>query len=979
MTRLQLNLLGWPAAKVTLETGDVVPQFTSNKVQAILFYLAVTGQPCARDTLIGLLWPETSQKKARVSLRSALYNLQRQLPGVLDVTRKSVTVASECQVELDTAVFSQGVTSDDAERVRQALTLYQGDFLEGFHIDDAPAFDYWRVVERERLRHLALTGLERLADYDESRGKTAVALKSLRRILALEPWRETIHCRIMLLLARDGDYNGAIRQYQQCRAMLDQELGVPPMPETEALYRRIFTLRQRPPKLKLPAPPPTLIGREPELAALTGMLADPACRLIAITGMGGIGKTSLALALAGRQARHFLDGVYFVSLAELDDEALLDTAVADALDLAFPPGAPPRDFLCEHFQDKELLLILDSAEHLQTAVETFIQTLLAAAPELKIIVTSRQKPRLRAASVLALTGLALPDTAVTAVEETPAITLFAQHAARLRRDFSLAAVWPQVVELCHLLAGSPLGIELAAAQLDVTNCVELAARLRATMGELAVDYQDMPPRHRSLRALFQHSWRLLSADEQEALAKLAVFRGGFTPEAAAAATQVDRGILAALVRKSLLHEQDGRFTIHALIRRFAQEHLPADTTIYAQHARYFSQQLHEADLEALSVEMDNIRAMWQYAVTRPDEAVLGETAHRLARFYAVTNQFATGRILFAQAVGHLAETDISRTAPAAWGEILGRYAMFLLNTGRLPEARDAAERSVAVLRGVEDVAALAFSLNLLGVLHIQSGSFATAVTLLAECADNYRRAGETAHLLKPLINLGSVYMRLGQYEPALAYLDKALPLAERLHDRRGMTHILNNRGVIYFIQGDLEAAYEQFAACLPLTEEMDYRPVRMTALENLAEISCKRGDWAQAIRYAEDSLAIAAEIEAGVPAIRAVKVYALALHALGERERAWAELRRAVQTGYAAETLPALLDVLLGVGTLLLAEGDTPAAVALLQFIGGHPATEQQHVIEARELLAKAGAAADEGAGERPLAEVVTAVLRQMP
>ena len=253
MIRLQLKLLGWPAVKIGQDETAVEPvetavtQFASNKVQAILFYLVVTGQPCARDTLVGLLWPETSEKKARVSLRSALYNLQQQLPGVFAVTRKSVAIAPDCQIELDTAVFSAGVTAVEMEDVRPALALYYGDFLEGFHIDDAPEFDYWRVVERERLRQLALTGLLRLADYDETRGETAVAIESLRRLLVLEPWREAIHRRIMLLLARAGDYNSAIKQYQECCAVLEKELDVPPMPETETLYQHILELRQRPP------------------------------------------------------------------------------------------------------------------------------------------------------------------------------------------------------------------------------------------------------------------------------------------------------------------------------------------------------------------------------------------------------------------------------------------------------------------------------------------------------------------------------------------------------------------------------------------------------------------------------------------------------------------------------------------------------------------------------------------------------------
>ena len=333
--------------------------------------------------------------------------------------------------------------------------------------------------------------------------------------------------------------------------------------------------------------------------------------------------------------------------------------------------------------------------------------------------------------------------------------------------------------------------------------------------------------------------------------------------------QIDPAVLHTLVRKSLLHKQNGRFTLHVLIRQFAQEHLPADTGIYIQHGRYFSQQLRDAEPEALLVELDNIRAMWQTAVQNIE--ILADAAHNLARFYAVTNQFTEG---------------------CQW-----------------------AERSVSVLRETDDEAALAFSLNLLGILHIQGGDYDTAVTLLTECADLYRRAAAPSHLLKPLINSGSVHMRLGHYDAAVTHLNEALPLAEQLGDLRGMAHIFNNLGAIYLILGDLEAAYEQFAACLPLTEETAYQPVRLVALQNLAEVSYKQGNWAQAIHHSEASLAV----------------------------------------GYGAQALPALLDVLTGVGELLLVEGETAVALDLLQFIRAHPATEQQYVAEAEALLAQAG------------------------
>ncbi len=292
MIQLQLDVLGWPLVSIVQDgVQTAVSQFASNKVKAILIYVAVTGETCSRDTLLGLLWPDAPEKKARTSLRSALYNLQKQLPNALAVSRKSVAIASDCALMLDSANFNNGAMADDVNMVRQAMGLYKDDFLAGFNIDDAPGFEYWCVVEQERLRHLAVTGLERLAVHDETHGDTTAAIRSLRRLLALEAWRESTHRHIMLLLARAGEYNGAIKQYQHCRSVLDEELGVPPMPETEALYQRIIALRQQPSTAQLPASPPTLIRRERELVALTKLLAADDCRLIAVTGMGEMGNT----------------------------------------------------------------------------------------------------------------------------------------------------------------------------------------------------------------------------------------------------------------------------------------------------------------------------------------------------------------------------------------------------------------------------------------------------------------------------------------------------------------------------------------------------------------------------------------------------------------------------------------------------------------------------------------------------------------
>ena len=981
-TLLKLQFLG----QVRITNEDEPPiDLASEKMIALLAYLAVTEESFSRPQLEALLWGDSPPEKAQTSLRTAVYNINKRIEGLLNTTRKTVTFAPQRPFSIDTQQFQALIKNGDIDSLTTAVSLYRGDFLAGLNIADAPEFESWLLRQRERLRLDVLTTLETLVEQHINAGNYPDAIQACRQLLTIEAWRESVHRQLMLLLARNGAYNAAIKQYNQCCQMLEDELGVPPMPETEALYQRIVALRQRPPKLHLPTTANNLIGREAELAALTNHLAEPTCRLLAIIGMGGIGKTSLAMTLASQQARHFLDGVYFVSLAGLQSDALIDTAVAEALAIHFPPGVDPRTHLCAQLKAKEQLLIIDNAEHLLTAVTTFVQDLLHAAPDLKIVITSREMPRLQSAQAFPLTGLTLPDENKTAVNQSPATTLFAQQAKRIQPNFSLTTAWTDVVALCELVQGSPLGIELAAAQLDSITCADLRQQLQATVASLAVDFQDMPQRHRSLRALFQHSWQLLSSEEQDALAKLAVFRSEFTPEAAYRITETNQAVLRSLTAKSLLQAQNGRFVMHTLIRQFAQEQLSSQTAVYEQHAHYFSQQLQgiaqnslEGHVDTLLAELDDIRAMWQFAIEHHASSILDTATHGLARLYAVTNQFVEGVLLFSQAVETLTDTAVPQEAPIMWGELLGRYAMFLFRTGQLTEARDMTERSVTILRQTDDESALAFSLNLLGILHLQSGSFTTAVPLLTECADLYRHSKNPEALLKPLINLGSVHMRLGNHDTAIAHLNEALPLAKQFGDKRGMTHILNNLGANHLILGDLVTARRHFTACLPLTEETAYHPVRLVVLQNLAEVCYKQEEWTESVAYCQASIAIAQEIGDNLQLIRTQKIHALALHALGEREQARQILCQSVQAGYEIEALAALMDVLTGVGVLLLAEGKTAVALELLQYLAVHPATEEQYVQEAKRLLAAHDITLTSNLEKqmikRPLVEIITQV-----
>ena len=334
MAELQLSLLGGVQIKLD---GEPVSGFVSSKVQALLCYLVVTERSHTRAALAGIFWGSVPPSDARTSLRKALSNLRKLVGDHLHITRKTAALAPDahCQVDVArfTALLEQFRQGDGGfSLLRDAAACYQGDFLEGFFVDDAPAFMEWAVAERERLRQQALHALQQVADHYVRQGAYGDAIRYTGRLLALAPWREAAYRQMMRLLAYNRQYGEALAQYQTCRANLQRELGVDPMPETVALYERIQAARtRRPPQAPVSA---ALIGRSRELADLDSLLHNPDCRLITIVGPGGIGKTRLAWETAVRHHASYLEGVAMVPLAAVATADLLAPAIANALDLA---------------------------------------------------------------------------------------------------------------------------------------------------------------------------------------------------------------------------------------------------------------------------------------------------------------------------------------------------------------------------------------------------------------------------------------------------------------------------------------------------------------------------------------------------------------------------------------------------------------------------------------------------------------------
>jgi DNA-binding SARP family transcriptional activator/predicted ATPase len=600
MPRLSLSLLG--PFKATLD-GSPVTGFESDKVRALLAYLAAEAdRPHRRETLAGLLWPERTDRAASANLRNALANLRRAIgdrgasagagPPLLLITRETIQFNREGDQVVDVATFrallqagrEREPTDDELE---QAIALYRGCFLEGLTVRGSPAFDDWSLIVRERCQREMLAALQRLSERYEARGEYGRACDYAWRQVELEPWQEKAHRRLMRLLALDGQRGAALAQYKVCRRQLAEELGVEPARETTLLYERIRDGVETPapvstPRHNLPSQLVPLVGREGEVREITARLRDPSCRLLTLVGAGGSGKTRLALEAAARQADDYAQGVFFVPLAPLRSAEGLAPTVAQALGFAFHAGSDPRQQLLDYLRHRNLLLILDNFEHLLSSpangaerreAAEWVVELLETASGVKALVTSRARLNARGETLLPIGGLDVPPRTAPPYDAEPeteddtqptrrgedaaqysAVQLFVQSARRLRPGFAPTDedLW-HVAQICQRVAGMPLGILLAASWIEMLSPAQILTQLRTlSIDFLRTNWRDVPERQQSMRAVFDHSWRLLSEREQELFAALSVFRGSFTHQAAQSVTGASLFELMSLVHKSLL-------------------------------------------------------------------------------------------------------------------------------------------------------------------------------------------------------------------------------------------------------------------------------------------------------------------------------------------------------------------------------------------------------------------------------------------
>jgi predicted ATPase/DNA-binding SARP family transcriptional activator len=724
--------------------GRPLVELASAKATALLVYLAVTGRAHPRSALAGLLWSDLPEGTARANLRLILTKLRRALPDHVEAGRQTVTLAPGRPVWVDALEVDRlAAGGGDEHELLAAVRLCRGEFLEGFEVQGAPLFDEWLVTRRAAFRAAMLALMDRAIQAARDRGDAATGTEVGRLMLELEPLHEEAHRALMWFMAKGDQRGAALAQFETCRYVLREELGIEPSEATLLLRDEIarsggFTelgepagqlvtrpagaetsplvaaiapaatggAAARPHTLDLPGPLTTLVGREQELARLQVLLDDAACRLVTLVGPGGIGKTRLAVEVtAARQDRH-RDGAVFVSFVgtaparpeEAADLVVANLAAALGVSLAVPRD--PLELLADHLAGRELLLVLDNLEQLRDAAAALAE-LLRRSPGVQLLVTSRRRLGLGVEWLVEVPGLPYPPAdGVAAGYE--AVELFEARASLVRRGFRLTADPEGVARVCRLVAGVPLAIELAARWVRSASPTAIAERLATGLDLLETTAPDVELRHRSLRSVIDWSWRLLTDDERRVLARLSVLRGGFDLDAAAAVAGATLPLLAGLVDHSLVEVgEDGRYGMHELLRQYAADRLAADRdderATRERHAAYFAGLLPEPAVAAvgggpdLGADVENLRAATDWLVANAEPARLDAYLDRLWPLYRRRGWFREAQAVLGSA---LDRDGVPPFEQARWHRMLGEAH---LQIGAAGPSRDHLERSLALL------------------------------------------------------------------------------------------------------------------------------------------------------------------------------------------------------------------------------------------------------------------------------------------
>lgn len=636
-----------------------------------------------------------------------------------------------------------------------------------------------------------------------------------------------------------------------------------------------------PAKHNLPSQPTPFIGREREVKELLSLLDKPECRLVTLVGPGGIGKTRLALEVAARLYPAFEHGVAYVALAPVHHSTEIAPAIVNALGIHSGDAPTPLDALLDFLRGRHLLLLLDNIEHLLDGADQIID-ILAHAPRVKVLTTSREMLNVQEEWVLPVRGLRFPDGGTPSeLMQYGALQLFIERARRVQHDFSLEDDLDCAIEICRLVDGMPLALELAASWLKTLSCTEIVAEIQAGIDILVTNVRNIEERHRSIRTVFDYSWGMCTPDEQAVFRKLCVFRGGFEREAAEQVAGASLLILTALVEKSMLWKlPSGRYKVHELLRQYAQEKLDAAGEADATrdvHMRAYSafMQSRTQDIKGrrqfdalneIDADFGNIRLAWTHAIASADTDILDMMMEGLALFCDMRARYQVGDALFKKALDTLETED--HTPYRVWNRLRARWIQVWILQERIPlpeTIADQLQQSLETAKAHNDAHTVALCLWISGELNRFDRAHDHGIPAYEQALEAYQALEDTYYIVRVLRGIVHAYFFSGDescQDQMIVLNQKHLKLARQVGDRTGMAHAIYYEGSIaLFMRRPREDDGEaQLLAALAIWQEMGDRKSIAVVLSILGILAWLKGDNDTATERLDEALTIAQNV-----------------------------------------------------------------------------------------------------------------------
>jgi len=733
---------------------------------------------------------------------------------------------------------------------------------------------------------------------------------------------------------------------------------------------------------RIPLQPTPLLGRDSELAAMEKLLGNPQCRLLTLTGMGGIGKTRLAIEFAIRQQPEFPAGAFYVPLAPINFPEGIVSAIADVFGFVFSGPSDPKEQLINYIATQlkqPVLLVLDNLEHLlvqflsgdkQGTVE-LVSEFLQRLPNLRILATSRERLNLQGEWTYELHGLAVPPLEFSGkLGDYSAAALFMQSAMRTKADFELTNTeQPALIQICQLLDGTPLAIELAAAWVGMLSCQEIAQEIRSNIGFLTTSMRDVPERHRSLRATFDHSWKLLSDRERDALSRLSVFQGGFDRPAAEKVVSATLPLLASLVSKSLVRRtENGRYDLHEVIRQYASSRLEEEqarcletcglhSDYYLDLASMYEKKLKSASQQSakreMALELDNMRTAWGWGIKQGKFEAIGKAVRSFGWFFEVAGLLRDGIDQLELLVQALQEQKRNNEVNWFLGLALLHQGLLYFRKGQFVRAEELYKDSIAILRPTKDQALLADALIFLGTITHLNGEYTKSRDLLREGLECAQASNDRWFEAYAIYNLGYVDSLMGDYQKGYEQMLVGLDMWRTIGDPHYIALGLNFLVPTLIKLGLYEEAKGFMRESIGLCERAKNRWGMGTAYRYLGSAYLAEGQLTEAQAHFYKSLEIFGEYTEGWDIALSLVYLGEAGMMAGNPTEAKENYLKALRISLDSHLIPIALDSLMGLAHLQAQALQTEHALELSYFILEHPSSTQEQKDHASEMILK--------------------------